>query len=189
MWALRFQSLDAGPMFWALHLSSNILTWFCLCEINPGFSLFIGLGYIVGADSTIPYNRKQQVCLIDNYSGSQSFSLEIVSKRARGICRTKTKIGFVSFGPPWSIIGSHSDNVRHDAPVWSRILPSLILFKKVTATSMLYLKILRRRTLPVWFRILSSSILFNEVTATENLYSLDDFLVVKSSIKRRITIL
>ena len=110
-------------------------------------------------------------------------------KEGEGDLYDEDKTGFIKYGPPWSIIGLHSDNVRHDAPVWSRILPSLILFKEVTITNMLYLKVTRRRTLPVWSRILPSPILFKKVTATENPCSLDDFLMAKYSIKRRITAL
>ena len=196
--SLVFQPLDAGPMYWAPHLSFNILTSFCLCKINPGSSLFTGLVYIDGADSTVCFNlwktiatfievnKKRQVHSIGNHSGSQSFSSEMVSKRAKEICTTKTKTGFVKFRPPWSIIGLHLDNVRHDAPGWSQIFPSWIMFKQVTATSMLYLKVTGRRTLPVWSRILPSLILFKEVTTTKDTYSLDNFLVEKSSIKQRI---
>jgi len=53
----------------------------------------------------------------------------------------ETISGFVRSGPPWSIISLHPDNVRRDAPVWSQILPSPILFKEVTATSTMHLKV------------------------------------------------
>ena len=101
-----------------MHLSFNILTCFCLCEINPGFSLFTGLGYIDGADSIVPFNlwktiaafievdRKQQVRSIGD-SGSQSFSSEMVSKRARGI-------NMVSDSPFTNIVQG-SDYNEHDA--------------------------------------------------------------------------
>jgi len=39
-----------------LVLEFQYLTCFCLCEINPRFSLFAGFGSIDGADSTVPFN-------------------------------------------------------------------------------------------------------------------------------------
>ena len=43
----------------------------------------------------------------------------------------------------------HPDNVGHDAPVWSQILPSPILFTEVTAMSTMHLKVTGKRILPV----------------------------------------
>ena len=112
----------------------------------------------------------------------------MVSKRARRNCTIETISCFVRSGPPWSIFfGLHEDNVGHDAPVWSQIPPSPILLKEAAATSMMHLKVTGKGTLPVWSQILPSPILFKEVTATENLCLLDDFLVTKSFINRRIT--
>jgi len=93
-------------------------------------------GHIDGADPNVLFslrkttpafigaNKKRQARLTGNYSGSQSSFSEMVSKRARKICATETISGFVRSGPLWSIIGLHPDNVGHDAPVWSQILPS-----------------------------------------------------------------
>ena len=111
-------------------------------------------------------NNERQARLTGNYSESQSFFSEMISKRARRICTTEIISGFVRFGPSWSIIGFHLDNVGHDAPVWSQIFPSLILFKEVTTTSTMRLKVTKKRTSLVQFWILSSPILFKEVTTT-----------------------
>ena len=192
--SLAFQPLDAGLM---LSLALNSLTCFSvLAKLTPRFSFFAGLGYINGADSTIfsslwktiaftEANKRQQFFLIDNHSGSQSFSSKMALKRERGICMMRIKTGFVSFGPLWSIIGLHPNNIRRDAPVWPQILPSPILFKEATATSMMHLKVTGKGTSPVKSQILPSPILFKEVTSTKNPCSLDDFVVAKSSIKWR----
>jgi len=55
----------------------------------------------------IEVNRKQQVHSISNYSECQSFSSEMVSKRARGI-------NMVS-DPPFTNLIQESDHNEHDA--------------------------------------------------------------------------
>ena len=59
----------------------------------------------------------------------------------------------------------------------------------IITVGMAPLKVTGKRRSPVRFWILPSSILLKKVTATKNLCSLDDFLVVKMLIKRRITAL
>ena len=123
-------------------MSFNIFTCFCLCKIDPGFLLFAGLGHIEGAGSTVLFNLWQAIAVfIETTSPFDRQSLRRsellfrnIIKRARGICTMKIKTGSVKFGPPWSIIALHPGNVRHDAPVWSQILSSLIFFKEMTAT-------------------------------------------------------
>ena len=100
----------------------------------------------------------------------------MVSKRARRIYTTETISGFVRSGPPWSIIGLHPDNVEHDASVWSQVLPSPILFKEVTTTSTMHLKVTGKKISLVRSRILPSPILFKEVTSTRNPCSLEQNL-------------
>jgi len=66
--------------------------------------------------------------------------------------------------------------------VSANILPLLGLYTR-------YLKVTGKGVSPVRSWILPSPILFKEVTAAKNPCSLDDFLLAKSSIKRRITAL
>ena len=49
-------------------------------------------------------NEKRQARLTGNYSGSQSFFSEMVSKRVRKIYTKETISGFVRSGLPWSIL-------------------------------------------------------------------------------------
>jgi len=148
---------------WVSCWASHQISWhvFYLCEINtPAFSPFPGLGNSDGTDSTVfsslwktvaftEANKRQQFCLTGNHLGSQSFSSEMASKRERGICMMWTKTGFVSTRPLWSIIGLHPANVRCDAPIWPQILPSPILFKGATTTSMRPLRVTGKGTSPV----------------------------------------
>ena len=146
----------------------NILTSFCLCKINPQIFSFCRprlyrrcwlhcLLQLV-EDDCIQWSQQETVSSFDWQPLRKSellFGDGI--KEGRGI---RTKTGFVSSGPPWGIIGLHPSNVRHDALVWSRILPSPILFEEVTTTSMMHLKVIGTGMSQVRSRILPSRILF-----------------------------
>ena len=152
-------SSDAGFMWasrlicWASYLSFNTLTFFLVLWYWPCVLIFTvkyslshltkrnQFGHIDGVDPNVLFmlrkttpafiwaNKEWQACLTSNFSGSQKSFSEMVSKKARMVYTTKTISGFARSGPPWSIIGLYLDNVGHDAPLWSQILPSPILFK------------------------------------------------------------
>ena len=200
MWASHFNHWMrvsfVEPHVWAStlwHFSSSSLYWpvFFFSAMRYSLSSLTKrnhFGHIDGANPIVLFslwkttpafirvNKERQARLTGNYSGSQSFSSEMVSKRVRRICTMKTISGLVRSGSPWSIIGLHLDNVGHDTPVWSQILSSPILFKKVTTMIMMHLKVTGKRTSLVQSHILPSPILFKEVTTTRNPCSLEQNL-------------
>ena len=193
MWASSFKHWTlvscVEPRIWVSILwrfSLSSWYWPCILFFAATYSLSPltkrnHLGHIDSTDPNVLFSLgkttfafiERQARLTGNYSGSQSCFSKIVSRRARGICIKETISGFVRPEPPWSIIGLHPDNVGHDASVWSQILPSPILFKKVIAMSTMHLKVTGKGTSPVRSRILPSSILFKKVTAMRNSCSLE----------------
>ena len=90
--SLAFQQLDTGLM---LSPTFKILTCFVFAKLISGFSLFTGLSYTEGEDSTISSslwkttaftkaNKKQRFRLIGNHSKSQSFSSELHQRGSGG---------------------------------------------------------------------------------------------------------